>query len=425
MNMSEDILERLGAEFIERVDANVDEMHQVREQMEELGTELIALKASQDSHTISKEQFIQQADILLERAKQIRLREAEVRSKVKQTSGMTSAFHRSYVSAQKIRAVFGENAAKVLADHGESLMPQTFAKFYPRRYHDIETYYSPKLAAGALTYIVSSFDKVDMSQVGIAHQTLLPALDFLVEKRMPTFFIAPAMMEALKRTDFKDDIDWQALKLPFEHGCFMLPKGSLTHPDGTQCCCIFWTRIWKDQAYPARIIDLARHLQYGMNSFSLVSWSENGCFLSHNVTDKDRPTVRIRNLFNPNCVVETHGLGDEDLRESDTQFLEDLGCIAYGMLLALNARPTLRTDGVRAKRVAGKHGKPDTEYWTPNVLGKDYKPKTEPAQGGSHMSPRMHWRRGHFRKQAHGLNRSERKIIWLEPMLVAAPKEGQ
>lgn len=39
---------------------------------------------------------------------------------------------------------------------------------------------------------------------------------------------------------------------------------------------------------------------------------------------------------------------------------------------------------------------------------------------GTHASPRLHWRRGHFRNQAYGVKHSERKVIWIEPTLIGA-----
>jgi len=37
---------------------------------------------------------------------------------------------------------------------------------------------------------------------------------------------------------------------------------------------------------------------------------------------------------------------------------------------------------------------------------------------GSEDSPKTHWRRGHWRRQAHGPNYSQHKLIWIEPTLV-------
>ena len=58
----------------------------------------------------------------------------------------------------------------------------------------------------------------------------------------------------------------------------------------------------------------------------------------------------------------------------------------------------------------------EIEY-SKTVIGRNYATKRSDGNGGTHASPRMHWRRGHFRQQAFGPKMSERKIIWLEPTL--------
>lgn len=63
------------------------------------------------------------------------------------------------------------------------------------------------------------------------------------------------------------------------------------------------------------------------------------------------------------------------------------------------------------------------------VVGREFKLQREESQGerkghgGSHASPTIHWRRGHFRNQVCGKGNQDRKMIWLQPTLVGAGKE--
>ena len=103
------------------------------------------------------------------------------------------------------------------------------------------------------------------------------------------------------------------------------------------------------------------------------------------------------------------------------------------MFLAMNAHPELLEPGKLVRRVA-KQGRV-REFWTPNVVGPRYKLKREVPQilerqfvyaqweRGSDASPRMQWRPGHFRQQAHGVGRKERKTVWIEPALIGAKGE--
>src|SRR5437899_7574028 len=70
------------------------------------------------------------------------------------------------------------------------------------------------------------------------------------------------------------------------------------------------------------------------------------------------------------------------------------------------------TRGVKAKK-----GKIREALWTPNFIGKCYRPKGM-LQGGHHASPSLHWRRGHKRNQRYGEGNKLVKKIWIEPMLI-------
>lgn len=40
--------------------------------------------------------------------------------------------------------------------------------------------------------------------------------------------------------------------------------------------------------------------------------------------------------------------------------------------------------------------------------------------GGTHASPKPHWRRGHWRRQSHGVGRSEKRMVFIRPTFVRA-----
>jgi hypothetical protein len=66
-------------------------------------------------------------------------------------------------------------------------------------------------------------------------------------------------------------------------------------------------------------------------------------------------------------------------------------------------------------------GKNTKQLIEPIVLGADYKPKTITvgSAGGTHASPRTHWRMGHWRNQCCGSrDNPEHRPIWIEPVLV-------
>jgi hypothetical protein len=95
--------------------------------------------------------------------------------------------------------------------------------------------------------------------------------------------------------------------------------------------------------------------------------------------------------------------------------------LLLNLFYAMAARPEYVEGGSRV----GTHKKSGAEIWTPNLIGRKYQSKSDPnMETGTHISPRMHWRRGHFRHQAYGVGRMEHKIIWIEPMLIGARVVG-
>lgn len=233
----------------------------------------------------------------------------------------------------------------------------------------------------------------------------------------------------MQRTDFADEINWSELPLPFEQGIFMLPKQSFIHPEAGDVAMIVWARFQPGEYQPpAPGIPVITKSEQSMNVLCLcpekARWYQA-------ILDNDPPLLELRNPFDrsPGEIPQLPmGLFDVTLTEKDTEFCEKMTTIALGTLLAMNARPELVERGKFIRRVT----KADKirEFWTPNIIGRKYKLKREVPkiidgkfvytthEHGTHASPRMHWRRGHFRNQAHGAGRRERKTIWIEPTLI-------
>lgn len=314
-----------------------------------------------------------------------------------------------------------------------------FRQFYPRAYPSIGNYYSPKMFAGYLTGYTIHSAHVGLDATPTAMRLMLPGLAKMIEQKMPMLFVTSELLSAVLRTDFQDDIEWTEMKLPYEQGVLVLPKGALKAPgeDG-DVGFIYWGRIRKGQHMsPALGIP---NMETLADSFSIVALCpETGIMYDSNLTATYRPTLRLHNLFyrgeGEGFVASNDDVSDtrpstlafspfdeQHLSEADAEFLERLGVVVFGTMLALRARPALLTPA-RLVTVAKNTKKGTrTEFWDPVYLGKGYYPQREKSTG-THASPRMHWRRGHFRHQAYGAGRLERKVIWLEPTLVSAKVE--
>jgi len=126
------------------------------------------------------------------------------------------------------------------------------------------------------------------------------------------------------------------------------------------------------------------------------------------------------------------GIKDEAGIATDKDVTDRLSALMLKLLVILNTRPQFVEAGrcVRPQKI--KHGRvKHCELWSPNLIGRCYRTIRDERGGGIHASPRVHWRRGHVRSQPHGPNRSLRKSIWIEPVLVGlqpgtgAEKDGR
>jgi hypothetical protein len=161
-----------------------------------------------------------------------------------------------------------------------------------------------------------------------------------------------------------------------------------------------------------------------------------------------------RNSVSDGLFYTIHGFNDgpfkwfgavkmSDLVGSTIPLLDDL-ILANGKSLPVNTEPggaldstittilslvvtccfymTQAADDVDKLTVGGKHKKGGVkrEWYNVRWVGKRY--ATSRLHGGTHASPRTHWRCGHFRGVRFGEGRSEIKQMWIEPVLVNAIK---
>lgn len=311
----------------------------------------------------------------------------------------------------------------------EYFAPVAMKALYPRVYENVGAYYSPKSIAVALLQQIAEVVTIGVDKSSNAGRVLIPAIDPMIKRKMPYLFIGPELLSAVKATAFKDEIDWVNLPLPYAEGVFVFPRGAFKHPQDGECAFAIWSRkVPGVYGMPFS----KNSLELPHTSFSILAYCPEASVWYETTLRADvRPTVLLQNLFYRNertgedyPQYKEMGMLDEPLNLTrDSGFIEQLGCIVFGTILAINARPGLVTKEALIRRVKTKK-ESTLEFWSPNVVGKDYVQKRGAGTGeGTYASPRMHWRRGHFRNQACGVGRSERKTIWLEPVLVAAGDE--
>lgn len=109
--------------------------------------------------------------------------------------------------------------------------------------------------------------------------------------------------------------------------------------------------------------------------------------------------------------------------QEDKELPKKLTMLALKIVLAMTARPQLVSSGGQTRKELARKGEVIRDaLWSPNFIGKDYRIQRQSSEGlgGTHASPRVHWRRGHWHNVVHGKGRALRKLDWFEPTLVNA-----
>jgi hypothetical protein len=255
----------------------------------------------------------------------------------------------------------------------------------------------------------------------------------LAEFRVPMFWLSPDIAQALKLTEPPGKLDWYNLKMPFEAGVFMMPKGSLKHPIEGDVSYIAYVRFRGSVEYGSPLIPWRQARDGEFVPFK-YKMGDDGIFLQVQCED-------TRNFFGWPLLVSDYGdlltLSElqqqtervlkraAGLRPGDSQLLQDVAHYLFSTVMLITARPDLITPASLDSRVRAKKGNQVKEFWNPCVIGKHYKIRRtpNPPQGGAHASPRFHWVRGFWREQPYGPRHELRKSQWVEPFTRGGDKE--
>lgn len=293
--------------------------------------------------------------------------------------------------------------------------PDLWRALHPRTYTGAAGWCAPDLPATALANEclwqgrggpIQADDSGSLSreELSAMHIWYVVAAAKLVKNRMPTYHISRDLLSAVLQTNPPPGINWKTQELPMDAGIFLLPNRGKEYP-----AWLGWCRLqpgeqittpgnWRQYTIPDNPIGFLVFAgnspdEQSHDSF-IITCGANGEFDASKIAEGVRPPG-----FNYAQIVGT----------------------TTSLLLAMLSRPELvERDGRKVRTI--KNG-PAREEWTPNWIGRTYRVQRA-AGDGTHASPRLHWRRGHYRKQPCGAGRKEHKIIWLEPCLVGGDDDG-
>ncbi len=304
------------------------------------------------------------------------------------------------ISKEELRAAFIEQMETT----------EEWKILYPRIYQGAGGYGSPKRAAETY-YMAIDWMTNNAAIAPAAFRAIYCATCAAKEHAFPLFFVDAQLLSAVLNTSTPSGLLWSEMKLPFEAGVFCLPRGALRYIDGSEVNHLGWLRARKGEAF--RFSKHTPTINADNDAFLTYAQVLNdvGTVLFSNLNADERPYIddsEISDLW--------RGTFDLPLASGDDEFLRQCRALVFGLLLAMDARSQLVSYGRREGKQSKKNRR---EFWTPNIIGRGFKVgRQSSGEKESHASPRLHWRRGHFRAQRHGTGLQQVKTIWLEPMLV-------
>jgi len=341
---------------------------------------------------------------------------------------------------------------------------------YPRRIVPPNGYFNPKWYSPLIYGLSRFWDEPAMCAQ--PHITGALAALQLIKYGVPTYFVQPEYAQAVAQTRPPEDFRLSEIQWPLDAMLFVLPDSFIRPYFGWYIPFISVARV------PAGTYPNDAHL----NRPSELLWAKdigvknNMAMFHFPLLRKSLPAVDYTGAYPlhlPLAALQeatwndaTHyeeslcpaisawkRVDDGPQGEAERVLHRKVLTFVIRLLLALTAEPAYLVDGgIQRTEKRNQHNTVvRTELWNPNLLGWNYRtvrPETI-SQGGTHASPRMHWRPGHYTYQVKGkrdqlvpvrnLPRTDQgkidwdrvdpaiiqqfwnthKLIWLKPVLVS------
>jgi hypothetical protein len=252
--------------------------------------------------------------------------------------------------------------------------------------------------------ITSSAALVDATRIKVQ---LAHAMD---RQDWPFVWVGEDMTEALRHCDLPPQFNVQEMLWPRMALAFLFPTGSI----GPR----FDDTFTEDDGIAGLVITLVR-------SGDTFDDATRGIRMRAADDDEILLAVLVHNRKTglQTCYQSRKRLSVFALDASE----RDVWGYALNAILIMTEVPELLEPARMLERRPGKGGAAPVEWWAPFWLGRTYvtvRPQREPGDG-THASPRLHWRRGHWTRQVFGVGRAERKRIWIRPLLVNAGERDE
>lgn len=330
------------------------------------------------------------------------------------------------ISTERLEMVF-EIASEVT--------PEVLKVAMPRRYAVPTGFLNPRFNSALLC----SFFMENHVQGSATDMTVV--LDRAIAYRLfdhlvPTYFVAEPFLRAVLATEPPKDFKLTELFWPMEAMVLVLPLNFMREYVGHDIPFLLVSKLEQGEvrckalpvvegvevpvpkiAFSWQVFQNGSHFDYAGSfplTYDIASIVGTDIFTDYTLDYKKELFDRIAPEREPGLT-----------REQDMELANKMYSLGVKLMLAMTARPQMIETGTCVRPAKIKHGRLRSELWSPNMIGARYqvlRAKTE-HQGGTHASPCLHWRRGHYRYQKYGPGLTLRKLIPIDPVLVGATEE--
>lgn len=302
----------------------------------------------------------------------------------------------------------------------------------PRRYAPPHGYPNPDLNAAWLAHTIEVIKR--LPRINDVQRNCAIVASKVISASCPTVFVGHDFVEALTMTDPPEDMTLSDIQWPWDAVTFVLPEAFSKKHFGRNAPFLRVARQGNEKFGKGEII--VDDDPDAVGFFVVAStYDDADCFdfCAGQRVSQQIKTILTNDKQQDFTVNGVDGLGRLDYttgkpmdNEADKIFMRRFSAVAIHLLLALNAvpeqlEPERMTRPARIKRgVVVKE-----ELWHPRILGGNYShtANERAALGGTHASPRLHVRRGHWRHQRHGKGNALTKMKWLKWMLIGAEEK--
>ena len=281
-------------------------------------------------------------------------------------------------------------------------------KYLPKNYTRVYGWCDPRIPANSFAGTCGFFqqDRLGFGVIdipdGVINQKkhMFNVSEELVKYMVPTYWVGRDLLLAVSKTDPPESTTPSDIKWANEAMLFLLPDGALKMNNLNYK----WIAISRSNV-PGRglCVNIITQTECGATITGSFGNNDDLSSIKEVISDYTQNDTREREVV----------FSIEDRLDFNNRVLR----ITFNLIMLMTERPDI-VECTESSSVVMKKGVVKGRVYNPKWIGRKYVLSKNDHKGGTHNSPILHWRRGHWKNQPWGPLRSKRKHIWIEPTVV-------